>query len=573
MKANNELEKIRHSASHVLAAAVLEMFPEAKLGIGPAIKDGFYYDFELPRTLIPEDLEILEKKMQKFIQKNYQFTQYNEPKAKAIQFLKKIKQSYKVELADEIPGEKVSFYKTGPFVDLCQGPHVKNTREIKAFKLLSIAGAYWRGNKDNVQMQRIYGTAFETQKQLDEFLKKREKIKEIDHKKIGLSLGIFIQPEEVGQGLPIWMPRGEVLRAQIESIIMCECLVEGYQFVRTPHIAKSSLYKTSGHLQHYRDDMYPEMNVDGTKYVLRPMTCPHHLQVYKAEQRSYKDLPFRIAEFGTVYRKEKSGEISGIARPRGFTIDDGHIFCTPAQVENEFIKTLKLQKRILKKLGFEKFRIVLSLRGKENKKDFIGTDAMWQKAETLLRRALKKAKIPFEEEEGEAAFYGPKADFFIEDAYSREWQLSTIQVDFNFPERFDLNYINRKGEKEKVVMIHRAIIGSFERFVAILLEHTAGALPFWLAPVQVKILTISEKFDSYANKVFEKLQAANIRAEIDSSSNTIGKKIREAELLKIPYMIILGEREQKAKKIAVRKYGEGNLGTQTLDKFLKNLVK
>jgi threonyl-tRNA synthetase len=570
MAKDEKLEKIRHSASHALAAAVLEMFPEAKLGVGPVIKDGFYYDFDLPRTLIPEDLEILEEKMQNFIEQGYQFKQYDEPKEKAIQFLKKAKQLYKIELVEEIPGDKVSFFKTGNFVDLCQGPHVENTKEIKSFKLLSIAGAYWKGDEKNTQMQRIYGTAFEDQKALNEFLKRREQIKEIDHKKIGQRLGIFIQSSDVGLGAPIWMPKGETLRSQIENLVLCECLTEGYQFVRTPHIAKSSLYKTSGHLQHYKEDMYPEMDLGGEKYVLRPMTCPHNLQIYKALQRSYKDLPIRIAEFGTVYRREKSGEVSGLARPRVFTIDDGHIFCTPDQVETEFIKTLKLQERILKKLGFDKFKIILSKRGKDNKKNYIGSDEMWKKAEDLLRGALKKAKMFFEEEEGEAAFYGPKADFFIEDAYSREWQLSTIQVDFNFPERFDLNYIDKSGKKQRVVMIHRAIIGSFERFVAILLEHTAGALPFWLAPTQVQVLTISDKFTSYAEEVLKKLKNKNIRSEMDNSTNTIGKKIREAELLKIPYLIIIGEREEKAKKIAIRKYGKGDLGTQTLDQFLKS---
>jgi len=571
MAKQKSLEKIRHSASHALAAAVLEMFPEAKLGIGPNIKNGFYYDFELPRTLIPEDLEILEKKMAKFINSGYDFVQYNEQKTKALEFLKKTKQSYKIELVEEISGDEVSFYKTGYFVDLCKGPHIKNTKEIKAFKLLSIAGAYWKGDEKNTQMQRIYGTAFDNKKDLDEFLVKQEKLKEIDHKKIGQKLGIFTQSTDVGLGLPIWMPKGEILRAQIEAIVMCECLIDKYQFVKTPHIAKSDLYKTSGHLQHYKKDMYPEMDLDGEKYVLRPMNCPHHIQVYKAEQHSYKDLPYRVAEFGTVYRREKSGEVSGLARPRAFNIDDGHIFCTPEQVENEFLKLFKLQERVLKRLGFDKFRIVLSLRGKDNKKNYIGTDQMWQKAEDLLRKTLKKAKILFEEEEGEAAFYGPKADFFIEDAYSREWQLSTIQMDFNFPERFDLLYIDKSGKKQRVAMIHRAIIGSFERFVAILLEHTAGALPFWLAPVQVQVLTISDKSTLYAQKVVDKLKSQNIRVEIDNSANTIGKKIREAELLKIPFMLIIGEREQTAKKVAVRKFGEGDLGTQSINQFLKSI--
>ncbi|MFH1749563.1 MAG: threonine--tRNA ligase, partial [bacterium] len=377
-------------------------------------------------------------------------------------------------------------------------------------------------------MQRIYGTAFDNKKDLDEFLKNQEKIKEIDHKKIGQKLGIFIQSPRVGLGLPIWLPRGETLRTQIENLVMCECLGEGYQFVRTPHIAKSSLYETSGHLQHYKKNMYPEMDLGGEKYVLRPMNCPHHIQIYSATQHSYKDLPYRLAEFGVVYRREKSGEVSGLARPRGFTIDDGHIFCAPEQVEEEFIKTLKLQQRILKQLGFEKFKIILSLRGKDNKKDYIGTDQMWAKAESLLRSALKKSKMDFEEEEGEAAFYGPKADFFIEDAYSREWQLSTIQVDFNLPERFDLTYINKEGKKERVVMIHRAILGSFERFMAIFLEHTAGALPYDLAPVQVQIITVSDKFNSYAQKIQKKLLNENIRVELDTSANTMGKKIREA---------------------------------------------
>ncbi|MFC1656482.1 threonine--tRNA ligase [Patescibacteria group bacterium] len=571
MSKQENLEKIRHSTSHVLAAVVLDMFPEAKPGIGPNIKNGFYYDFELPRTLIPEDLEILEGKMQDFIKKAYSFEQYDEPKDKAIEFLKKAKQTYKIELVQDILGDKVSFYKTGPFVDLCQGPHVKNTSEIKAFKLLSIAGAYWKGNEANTQLQRIYGTAFNNKKELEDFLKNQEKIKGIDHKKIGQKLGIFIQSSEVGVGLPIWMPKGETLRTQIENIVMCECLKDGYMFIRTPHIAKSDLYKTSGHLRHYKKDMFPEMDLDGEKYVLRPMNCPHHAQVYMAEQHSYKDLPYRLAEFGMVYRREKSGEVSGLARPRGFTIDDGHIFCAPGQVEHQFIQTIKLQQRVLKKLGFDKFKIILSLRGKDNKKNYIGTDEMWKKAEDLLRGVLKKANMSFEEKLGEAAFYGPKADFFIEDAYSREWQLSTIQVDFNIPERFDLNYIDKDGKKQRVVMIHRAIIGSFERFMAIFLEHTKGALPFDLAPVQVQIITISDKFNSYAEKIKDKLRSENIRVVSDNSANTMGKKIREAELLKIPYMLIIGEREQKAQNIAVREFGKGDLGSKTVDEFLKSL--
>lgn len=570
---NNNLDAIRHSASHALAAVVLEMFPEAKLGVGPTIKDGFYYDFDLPRTLIPEDLEILESKMQKFINKGYDFEQYDEQKDRAIQFLSKIKQPYKIELVKELGGDKVSFYKTGPFVDLCIGPHVKNTKDIKAFKLLSIAGAYWKGDEKNTQMQRIYGTAFASKEELKKYLENREKAKNVDHRKIGQALGIFANIPEIGLGLPVWLPAGETLRAQIENVVMCECLTDGYQFVKTPHIAKSSLYKTSGHLEHYKENIYPEMDLDGEKYVLKPMNCPHHIQIFKTSPKSYKDLPYRIAEFGTVYRKEKSGEISGISRPRAFTIDDGHIFCTPEQIEDELIGVFALQKRTLKKLGFDKFKITLSTRGKKNHKGFIGDESLWKKAEEMLRAALKKSKLPFLEEEGEAAFYGPKADFFLEDAYSRDWQLSTIQVDLNLPERFDVNFIDKSGKKQRTVIIHRAIVGSFERFIAILLEHTAGALPLWLAPIQAIILSISDKSSNYAKHVLDELKKSFIRVQIDDSSNTIGRKIREAELLKIPYMIVVGEKEQKNKSISVRQYAKGDTGSNKLDAFIKDLQK
>jgi threonyl-tRNA synthetase len=571
MKEMSELQKIRHSASHVLAAAVLDMFPEAKLGIGPAIEEGFYYDFELPRTLIPEDLVILEKKMQAFINNGYDFEQYLEPKKKALEFLKTTKQTYKIDLAKDLKDGEVSFFKSGPFVDLCVGPHTVNTKNIKAFKLMSIAGAYWKGDEKNNQLQRIYGTAFESKKDLDEYLATTKDREKYDHKKLGREMEIFAISDQVGAGLPLWLPRGQIIYHVIEQYLYDIQVKAGYLFVKTPHIAHIDLYQTSGHWQHYKDNIYPPIDIEKQKYILKPMNCPHHIEIYKTKQYSYKDLPVRLAEFGTVYRREKSGELAGLTRVRGFTVDDAHIFCTINQVHDEFKQVLDLVKIVLAKFGFDNYSIAFSTRGDDNKKDYVGDDRIWKQAQDIISKVLKKSNIKYTKVPGEAAFYGPKLDFIARDSLGREWQLSTIQIDLNLPERFDIHYIDADGNKVRPIMIHRALLGSLERFIGTLLEHHKGRLPLFLAPEQIRVLSISDKSASWSQKILDKLIEKDFRVSLDDRNESISRKIRDAEMMKIPYQLIIGERESKAKNLSVREYGVGDKGTLSLDKFVDTI--
>jgi len=566
MRKDKNLEIRRHSCAHVLAQAVLEMFPEAKLGIGPATKDGFYYDFDLPRTLIPEDLEILEKKMQKIIKENLPFKKETVDRQKAIEFMKKINQTYKVELLKEMRNKKVTFYRHGKFLDLCTGPHLKSTGQIGAFKLLSIAGAYWKGDEKKPMLQRIYGTCFASQKELNQYLKMKEEAEKRDHRLWGKRLEIFTFDQEVGAGLPIWLPRGVLLRKIIENYLRQELDNQRYQWLITPHIGHLNLWKTSGHWNLYRENIYSPINIEGEKYLLKPMNCPFHVKFYNLKIRSYKELPFYLAEMGTVYRYEKSGTLHGLTRVRGFTQDDAHIICRPDQIEKEVTKLLKHGLRILKNFGFKNYTIYLSTQPEK----YAGQEKDWRRATNALKSVLKKLNLSFQIDPGGGVFYGPKIDIKIKDALEREWQCTTIQFDFNLPERFKMTYIDKKGKEQKPYMIHRALLGSVERFIGVLLEHYAGALPLWLSPIQIQIIPVSDKFLSYAKKINQQFLEENLRSEVNEKDESVGKKIREAEMQKIPYIIVIGEKELKNRnRIMVRASNKKELMKTSLKKFIK----
>lgn len=594
MNPQEKLAITRHSLAHLLAAAVLDMFPEAKFGVGPAIENGFYYDFDLPRTLIPEDLPLLEKKMRELIKANLPFEKETLPHALALEKFQAAGQTYKTEiLKTEAENEKeVKIYRTGEFVDLCKGPHLDSSGEIdpQAFKLEKIAGAYWRGNEKNPMLQRIYGLAFENAAELRDYEEQMREAEKRDHRKIGKELNYFLIDPQVGAGLVMWQPKGAMLWRTIEDFWYSEHLQNGYELVRTPHIGSRALWETSGHWNFYNDSMYSPIEVglsleetqQGKKaaskeeYLLKPMNCPFHVSLYNAQSHSYRELPFRWAECGTVYRYEKSGELSGLTRVRGFTQDDAHIICRQDQVEEELKKVVRFIKHIFKSFGFEDYKVYLSLRDSEDKGHYAGSDEGWKFAESLLKKVAEDEKLDFTAETGEAAFYGPKLDYKIKDCMGREWQCSTLQFDFNLPERFDMTYINDRGEKERPFMLHRALFGSFERFIGVLLEHYAGALPLWLSPVQVMILPVSgEKHSDYAKKVQECLQAADIRTEIDFSDESIGKKVRTAEKAKIPYMLVLGDKEKEAGGVALRARGSRDitaLETKQLVEKLKEAI-
>jgi threonyl-tRNA synthetase len=588
----NEQEKMeikRHSLSHILATAVLEMFPEAKFGVGPAIENGFYYDFDLPRTLIPEDLPLLEKKMKEIIGRNFPFEKEIIAREKAIELFQKASQNYKVEILDGEANEaEVSVYRTGNFVDLCRGPHLDSTGEIDAssFKLTKTAGAYWRGDEKNKMLQRIYGIAFENKEKLKEFEEKQAEAEKRDHRKIGKELELFLIDQNVGQGLVMWQPKGAMLWRIIEDFWYKEHLRSGYQLVRTPHIGSRKLWETSGHWDFFNENMYPPLEVGlsleesqkGVKsenkeeYLLKPMNCPFHVSIYNVRQRSYKELPLRWAECGTVYRYEKSGELSGLTRVRGFTQDDAHIICTQTQVEEELKRVIRFIQHIFKSFGFKEYKVYLSLRDPKDKKHYAGTDEGWDFAQGVLGKVAKEEKLDYVAEEGEAAFYGPKLDYKIKDCMGREWQCSTLQFDFNLPERFDMSYINEKGEKERPYMLHRALFGSFERFMGVLIEHYAGAFPVWFSPVQVKLLPVSsDKHMEYTQKIFDLLVEENIRVEIDDSNESIGKKIREAENEKVPYMLVLGDKEIESGAVAVRQKGSREITAVKTEEFITKL--
>ncbi len=568
---------LRHSTSHILAAAVLEMFPEARFAIGPAIENGFYYDFDLPRTLIPEDLPILEEKMREIIKANYAFEKAEISTAEARTDFEKLGQIYKIELIDDLEKKentKVSVYKCGPFVDLCSGPHLESTGEIPAdaFKLTKISGAYWRGDEKNKMLQRIYGVVFANKTDLKNYLHMLEEAEKRDHRKIGKELNLFHIDEKVGIGLPLWHPKGALLWRIVEDYWYSEHLKNGYELVRSPHIGNRTLWETSGHWGFYNSSMYPPMEIGQTledkqnnikpkeseEFLLKPMNCPFHVQIYNNELRSYRELPLRWAECGTVYRYEKKGELSGLTRVRGFTQDDAHIFCRADQVEEELKKVVDFILHIFKSFGFDTnlINVYLSLRDPKNKKKYAGNDEGWEFTQNILRKVAKEKKLNFTEEEGEAAFYGPKLDFKLKDVLGREWQCSTLQFDFNLPERFNMTFINNKGEKERPYVLHRALFGSFERFLALLIEHYAGAFPVWLSPVQAIIIPVSEKFKDYAKLVETQFIASDIRASIDDFAESLGKRIRNAEKQKIPYILVMGEKEEANKTVAIRKRGE-----------------
>lgn len=546
----SNLYKIRHTAAHVLAMAVLEWDPDAKLAIGPPIDNGFYYDFQLSKTLTEKDLPILEKSMWKVINKNFPVVRKTLKKSEAERQYRKDQQPYKLELAENLEDTELSFYGIDSFWDLCKGPHVKSTNEIKAFKLLSTAGAYWRGDEHQPMLTRIYGTAFESEKQLKEYLEQLSEAKRRDHKVLGPKLGLFTFSELVGSGLPLWKPKGTVLRNVLDDAVWELRKEKGYQKVEIPHITKKDLYITSGHWEKFKDELFLVKTREGHEFAMKPMNCPHHTQIFASEQRSYRDMPQRYSNTTMVYRDEQSGELAGLSRIRGFTQDDAHIFCRPNQIEKEVKDTWDIVDAFYKKFGF-KLEVRLSLSDPKEPEKYLGKPEQWQLAEQTLRSIAKSRKVAVIEQEGEAAFYGPKVDFMAKDSIGRQWQVATIQLDFNMPERFDLYCINEQGEKERAVMIHVAVMGSLERFISVLIEHYAGDFPFWVAPTQIKILSVSEKAAAFSNEVFNEI-TKQFRAELDISQETLGKKIRTAELEKIPLIIVIGEKEVESQSVTLR---------------------
>ncbi len=560
-----------HSSAHLMAQAIETMYPGTKFGIGPTIENGFYYDIDLPEgtVLSDKDLEPIEKQMLEFARQKTDITRTDISKSDALKFFQTKGDPYKTELINDLTDGTITLYHQGNFTDLCRGPHLPNTEPIKAIKLLSIAGAYWRGNEKNKMLTRIYGISFPKAKMLDEYLVLLEEAKKRDHRKIGKEMELFAFSQEVGMGLPLWLPKGTMLRDNLESFLRKVQKKFGYQQVMTPHIGDVRLYKTSGHYEKYGKDSFQVIKTpqEGEEYLLKPMNCPHHCEIYKTKPRSYKDLPFRLAEFGTVYRYEQSGELHGLTRVRGFTQDDAHIFCTPDQVKDEFKKVIDIIFIIFNALEFHDFTAQISLRDPNNTEKYIGTDENWAKAERAIIEAAAEKGLKTVTETGEAAFYGPKLDFMVKDAVGRSWQLGTIQVDYSLPERFQLEYIGADDQRHRPVMIHRAPFGSMERFVAVLIEHTVGKFPLWLTPEQVVVLPISEKFNDYAQKVSDMLSEADIRCDVDLRNEKIGRKIRDNELKRIPYLLVVGEKEQETESVSVRRQGLGDQGTMSVDEF------
>ncbi len=559
-----------HSSAHLLAEAIEALYPGTKFGIGPAIDNGFYYDIDLGETVITDkDFLAIEKKMAELAARKSVYNRRDISKADALDFFTKKGDEYKTELINDLEDGTITLYTHGNFTDLCRGPHLADTSLIKAVKILNIAGAYWRGDEKRKQLTRVYGITFPKQQMLEEYLVLLEEAKARDHRKIGKELGLFAFSARVGQGLPLWLPKGTILRQQLENFLKRVQHAYGYQQVMTPHIGQKELYVTSGHYAKYGKDSFQPIHTpcEGEEFLLKPMNCPHHCEIYNNEPHSYRELPIRLAEFGTVYRYEQSGELHGLTRVRGFTQDDAHIFCTPDQLKDEFKKVMDIIFIIFKALEFKEFTAQISLRDPNNKEKYIGSDENWDKAERAIIEATQEKGLKTVVELGEAAFYGPKLDFMIKDAIGRKWQLGTIQVDYNLPERFELEYTGEDNQKHRPVMIHRAPFGSMERFVAVLIEHTAGKFPLWLAPEQVVILPISEKFNDYAKKVLNLLNNYDIRTSIDDRNEKIGKKIRDNELKRIPYILVVGEKEEHSETIAVRKQGEGDKGSMTVNDF------
>lgn len=559
-----------HSSAHLLAAAVLELYPNAKFGIGPAIENGFYYDIDFgDKVLSSEDFPKIEAKMAEIAKKSVSLVRKEVSKAEALKWFEAKGEIYKVELINDLEDGTITFYESGDFIDLCRGPHLVDFSPIKAIKVLSLAGAYWRGDEKRKQLTRLYAITFPKKKELDEYLLMLEEAKKRDHRKLGKELELFTFSQSVGQGLPLWLPKGTELRLRLESFLRKVQKKYGYQQVITPHIGDVHLYKTSGHYQKYGQDSFRTITTpfEGEEYMLKPMNCPHHVEIYKSKPHSYKDLPVRLAEFGTVYRYEQSGELHGLTRVRSFTQDDAHIFCTPEQLKDEFCKVIDIVLYIFKTLKFDNFTAQISLRDPSNTEKYIGSDEVWDKAERAIIEASAERGLNTVSEIGEAAFYGPKLDFMVKDALGRKWQLGTIQVDYNLPERFDLEYTGADNQKHRPIMIHRAPFGSMERFVAVLIEHTAGKFPLWLTPEQFIILPISEKYEEYAKNVLAKLEELDLRGSIDNRNEKTGKKIRDAEMAKIPFMLIVGEKEEGEGLVSVRKHTEGDLGAMKIEAF------
>jgi threonyl-tRNA synthetase len=555
------LERTRHSAAHVMAEAVQSFFPGAKFGIGPAIEDGFYYDFELPRALVPEDLTAIEAKMREIIAANFPFIREELSKAKALKLFSE--QPYKLELIKELPDKTVTIYRQGSFVDLCRGPHVNSTSEVKAFRLTSIAGAYWRGDERRPMLQRIYGVAFDTQAELEDYLARLAEAAKRDHRKLGKELDLFSLHDEAGPGLVHWHPKGALVRQLIEDFWKAEHRKRGYEIVYTPHIAKVNLWKTSGHWDFYRENLYSPMDIEGQEYIIKPMNCLGHIMIYKTQLRSYRNLPLRYAELGTVYRYERSGVLHGLARVRGFTQDDAHIFCRPDQLGAEVTEVVQLARFMMNTFGFNEYELLLSTRPDK----YVGTIQIWEEATEALRNVLENLKLDYTIDPGEGVFYGPKIDVKLRDALGRLWQGPTIQVDFNLPQRFDVDYIGDDGLEHQVVMVHRTVLGSMERFMACLIEHYAGAFPVWLSPVQVVIIPIADRHLSYAHQVAGELRECGIRVQVDDRSERMNLKIREAQLAKIPYMFVVGDKEMDASKISLRLRSGEELGLLALSQF------
>jgi len=556
------LEAMRHSAAHIMAEAVQSLFPEVRFGIGPAIEDGFYYDFDLPRPLSPDDLPAIEAKMREIIAQDSPFVCQEVDKGTARKLFSS--QPYKLELIDELTDEQVTIYRQGTFSDLCRGPHVASTGEVKAFKLLHIAGAYWRGDERRPMLQRIYGTAFETEEDLTQYLATLEEAVRRDHRRLGKELELFSIHEEAGSGLIFWHPKGASIRNIIEEFWKAEHIKRGYELVYTPHIAKRELWERSGHWEFYQESMYPPMDIEGQGYLLRPMNCPGHILMYKSKLRSYRELPLRWAELGTVYRWERSGVLHGLTRVRGFTQDDAHIFCRLDQLEDEVIAVLELARFMLTTFGFPDYQILLSTRPEK----YAGTIEIWEQATETLSRALTHLELPYAVSPGEGVFYGPKIDIVLKDALGRSWQGPTIQVDFNLPERFELSYIGRDGREHRVAMIHRTVLGSMERFFGCLIEHYGGAFPVWLAPIQVVIIPIADRHLEYAREVESELNAQGLRIQLDERSERMNLKIRDAQLEKIPYMLMVGDKEVKSSTVTVRLRSGENIRAQSLASFI-----
>ena len=580
-----KIETIRHSLSHVMAHAVQDLFGkglpagrQVKFGIGPVIENGFYYDFDLPKSLTPEDLPRIEKRMKELIKKNIVFEKKLISKTEAKKLFKE--QPYKLELIKELKtkpasakataGKNATIYKSGDFTDLCAGPHVKQTKEIiDAFKLTKIAGAYWRGDEKNPMLQRIYGVAFNTKKHFNDYLKKQEQAEKRDHRILGQKLDLFSFDEEVGPGLVLWHPKGTVLKNVIEEFWSKEHLKNGYEIIDTPHIGRIKLWQTSGHTDFYKENMFGPMEVEGDKYLIKPMNCPFAMKIYKSQIRSYRDLPIRWAELGTVYRYERSGVLHGLTRVRGFTQDDAHIICTPEQLTDEIMKAVKFGIKLLKTFGFKNYDICLATRPKK----YVGKIKDWDKATRALKYVLSELKLKYTLDAGGGVFYGPKIDIKIKDSLDREWQCTTVQFDFNLPERFNLTYIDKKGKKQKPIMIHRALLGSIERFIGVLLEHYAGALPFWLSPVQIYVIPVGNAHNKYAQQIAKQLQEKDIRVEVKDQNETVSKKIRNGELQKIPYMLVVGDKEMKSKSVRVRDRKKGDIGIIKVNSFIKKIIK